>query len=70
MPIATVPTEVLATVKVMLEMAPKNTAPPVPVGQKKPAGQVVPAGEVAPAAQNVPAAHGFAVADVLPAAVQ
>ncbi len=70
MPMATEPTEVPVTVSVVEEMVPVKAAPPVPEGQKKPAGQVAPTGDAAPAAQKRPAAHGFAVADVLPAAVQ
>ena len=69
-PTASAPDATAETVSDVPAIAPVATAPPVPEGQKEPTGHAVPIGDVAPAAQTVPALHGFAVAAVLPAAVQ
>jgi hypothetical protein len=71
-PTASVPTGAgeAATVRVAVPaaMEPVKLIEPVPVGQNAPAGHAVP--DDANCAQYVPAVHGFAVAALLPVAVQ
>ncbi len=55
---------------VLKNPAAHDVAEPEPAAQKEPDGHVEPVGVDAPTVQKVPALHGFAVALMLPVAVQ